>query len=156
MKNELENQLQSAAAAMNEFANGTAKNAGNIISQSFKIAGNDIAKALELAANNGEVSMKKLISNIMRELSQLAMQKLVLNPLENAFSQAFSGIPNILQNSFANGEIAKSQMSNGSLNSPVNITINMPNGANLTEVRKSANQISASLARIVNRGRGLL
>lgn len=158
MSDELDNQLQIAANAMSDFANGPAKQAGDIISQSFRVAGNEIATSLERAAKSGEFSIKKLITAILRELSQLALEKFVFNPLEGAISKMISGLPNILSSGSAIIGVGQSQKPavTSSINSPINITINMPSGAGLNEARKSASQISAALARTINRGRGLL
>lgn len=156
MSDELENQLQIAANAMSDFANGPAKQAVDIISQSFHAAGEEIANALERAAKSGEFSMKKLAAAILRELSQIALQKYVFAPMEDAISQVFASVPKILSPATNGVSQVNNSMATNSVAAPVNINISMPSGSNLLEARKSASQISASLARVINRGRGLL
>ncbi len=154
MNEEIDNNLQIAANSLTQFANGPAKHAGDIIAQSFRTAGNEISNALEHAAKSGEFSMKKLVAAIIKELSQLALQKYVFAPLEDGLKGTFSGVRQVL-NSGIGGGVAQN-LNTTSISAPVNFTINLPAGANLNEARKSASQISASLARLVNRGRGLL
>lgn len=158
MSDDLENQLQIAANTLRDFADGPAKVAGETISKSFQTAGNEIAKSLANAARSGEISIKKLTSTILREISQMAFEKFAIKPIETAISQLFKGIPDIFQiaNSGAINNLPTKLLGSNSVNAPVNITINMANGTNITDVRKSANQVGASLARLVNRGRGLL
>ncbi len=165
--------LNDAQNALNDFANHGAKDAANMIAHSFHIAGKDIANALADAAKSGELSFKKLISTILRDLSSMAIRQNVTKPIENVLTQIFSTIPKYgarASGGAVNSGGAYLVGENGpeyfvpnqagsietGIGGAVHIHINMAQGSNLNDVKKSANQVSMALARADERGRGRL
>lgn len=123
-----------ASKALNDFADGPAKDAADLAAQSFEQAGERIAQALERAARSGEFSFRDMAASISRDLAALAIQELILEPLQAVLSGgAKSGGP--------------AQAAN-----PLNIVMNITGVSDASGFQKSQGQISASLARAVAQG----
>lgn len=165
--------LDDAQNSLLEFANGPATNAATIISTSFNKAGKDIASSLSQAARSGEFSIKSLVSTIVRDLQNIALKQFVTKPIENALGQLFSTIPQYgarasggpvnVGGAYLVGENGPEYFvphTSGAIenfsSSPININIHMAQGSQLSDVKRSASQISIALARAVERGRGRL
>jgi hypothetical protein len=67
--------MTSASAALQAFANGTARRAADDMGASFERAGARIARALGRAAFDGESSFKQLAKTILEELTKLALSR---------------------------------------------------------------------------------
>ncbi|MCF6220533.1 MAG: hypothetical protein L3J65_05425 [Robiginitomaculum sp.] len=123
-----------AEKALSDFAEGPAKDAAELAAQSFEQAGERIAQALERAARSGELSFRDMAAAITRDLAALAIQELILDPLQAALS--------------GGGKSADvPQASN-----PFNIVMNITGVNDANSFQKSQGQISASLARAVAHG----
>ena len=123
-----------AEKALTDFAEGPAKDAAELAAQSFEQAGERIAQALERAARTGEFSFRDMAAAISRDLAALAIQELILEPLQAALSGGAKS-----------GGSAQSQ-------NPVNIVMNITGVSDANGFQKSQGQISASLARAVAQG----
>ena len=128
---------QKAEQALSDFAEGPAKNAADLAAQSFEQASERIAQALERAARSGELSFRDMAAAISRDLAALAIQELILDPLQKALAGAGNG----------GGAGAGS----ASL-SPATIVMNITGVSDAASFQKSQGQISASLARAVAQG----
>ena len=165
------NQYQSGIDNLNELAKAADDNAA-IISRAFDRVGNDISKSLSVAAKSGEFSVKSLAQAVLRDLSNIAINQYVNKPINDALGAVMSSIPSfgaragggVVNNGGAylvgeNGPELFVPRGGGTIQNeignPINITINMAQGGNLSDVKRSANQISNALARAVNKGRGL-
>ncbi len=129
---------QKAEQALNDFAEGPAKDAADFAAQSFEQAGERIAQALERAARNGEFSFRDMTAAISRDLATLAIQELILDPLQTA-----------LAGGVKSSGAAQAQ-------NPLNVVMNITGISDATSLQKSLQksqgQISASLARAVSQG----
>ncbi|GIU67613.1 phage tail tape measure C-terminal domain-containing protein [Candidatus Phycosocius spiralis] len=168
--NSLNNQLQDASASLDAFARGPAQDAADLIGDAFAKAGKRVSSALGEAARSGELSVRGLAASIVRDLSQIAIDRFVTAPINNALVSVFRALPNF--GARANGGPVASggaylvgergpelfvpnavgQIQTAGFPSPVSIVINMAPGSSLGEVKRSSNQISAALARAVQRG----
>lgn len=72
---ELQAELASASAALQDFAAGPARRAADDVSAAFERAGRRIAGALANAAVDGEASFKRLAKVILEELARLALAR---------------------------------------------------------------------------------
>ena len=123
-----------AEKALSDFAEGPVKDAAELAAQSFEQAGERIAQALERAAQTGEFSFRDMAAAITRDLAALAIQELILDPLQAALSGG-----------------GKSGGSSQQQN-PLNIVMNITGVNDASGFQKSQGQISASLARAVSQG----
>ena len=126
-------ETEKAASALTQFADGPAQDAAENAAKAFELAGDRIAQALERAALTGELSFRDMAAAITRDLASLAINELVLGPLEAALSGASSSSPQ------------------GGVN-PVNVVMNISGVSDASGFQKSQGQISASLARAVAQG----
>lgn len=124
-----------AAQALNDFAEGPAKEAADTAAEYFERAGVRIASALERAARSGEFSVRDMAAAISRDLASIAIQDLLVGPLEGLLS-------------------GKGQQGAGAFASanPVSIVMNISGVNDANGFQKSQSQISASLARAVAHG----
>jgi lambda family phage tail tape measure protein len=127
-----------AEQALSDFAQGPAQDAAELAAQSFEQAGERIAQALERAARSGEFSFRNMASSISRDLAALAIQDLIIDPLQGALSGGSKS-----------GGAAQSP---NPLNIVMNITGVSDAGGFQKSLQKSQGQISASLARAVAQG----
>jgi len=125
---------EKAEQALNDFAEGPAKDAADLAAQSFEQASERIAQALERAARSGEFSFRDMAAAITRDIATLAIQELILDPLQA-----------VLSGSAKSGGSAQSQ-------NPLNIVMNISGVSDAGSFQKSQGQISASLARAVAQG----
>lgn len=129
-------ETEKAVQALNDFAEGPAKDAADATADYFEQAGKRIANALETAALSGEFNFRDMAASISRDLAAIAIQDLVLSPLENLFSGQGQGL----------GGTAQSGVN------PVSIVMNISGVSDAGGFQKSQSQISASLARAVAHG----
>jgi uncharacterized protein (DUF3084 family) len=174
--NSLDKDLQRAANSLDAFATGPAQAAADAVGEAFAKAGKRVSSSLAEAARSGELSVRGLAASLVRELSNLALDRFVTKPLETAFSQIVRALPQAQAGARADGgpvttggaylvgergpelfvpstsgQIAPSQGVQ-----PISITIHMAPGSNLAEVKRSSTQVAAALARAVQRGGSLL
>ncbi len=123
-----------AEKALTDFAEGPAKDAAELAAQSFEQAGERIAQALERAARSGEFSFRDMAAAISRDLAALAIQELIIEPLQAVLAGG-----------------AKSGGASQAAN-PLNIVMNITGVNDAGSFQKSQGQISASLARAVAQG----
>ncbi len=124
-------ETEKAAKALNDFADGPAKDAAELAAQAFEQAGARIAQALETAALSGELSFRDMAAAITRDLASIAIQELILGPLQAALGGGQSGQSPI---------------------NPVSVVMNISGVSDAGSFQKSQGQISASLARAVAQG----
>lgn len=134
--NETEEAAQRAGDALTDFAQGPASQAAENAAQAFELAGNRIANALERAALSGEFSFNRLAASITSDLASLAIQELLLDPLQAALG--------------GSGGLGSS--SAGQSLNPVSVVMNISGVNDASSFQKSQGQISASLARAVAQG----
>lgn len=163
------NEIEKAQNTLLDFAQGPASNSAQIIALSFKKASKEISNSLFDAAKNGELSMKSLVNAILKDLQNLAIKQFITKPIESSLQSIFANIPQYGARASGgpvnaggaylvgeNGPEYFVPKSSGNIqtigNVPINININLANGAQLSEVKKSASQISVALARAVNNG----
>jgi len=127
------NDTQKAAKALTDFADGPARAAADEAAKAFEQAGERIAQALERAALSGEFSFRDMAASITRDLARLAIENLVLSPLEAALGGASGTAPQ-------------------AASTPVNVVMNISGVSDASGFQKSQGQISASLARAVTHG----
>ena len=75
---------EKAAQALNDFAEGPAKTSADAAAEYFELAGKRMANALERAAISGEFSIRDMAAAISRDLAGIAIQELLIGPLETA------------------------------------------------------------------------
>ena len=126
-------ETEKAARALSDFADGPAQDAAENAAKAFELAGERIAQSLERAAISGEFSFRDMAAAITRDLARLAINELVLGPLEAALGGS--------QNSASQGGV-----------NPVNVVMNISGISDASGFQKSQGQISASLARAVAQG----
>ena len=125
---------EKAEQALSDFAEGPAKDAAELAAQGFEQASERIAQALERAARSGEFSFRDMAAAISRDLATLAIQELILEPLQA-----------VLSGGVKPGGSAQST-------DPLNIVMNITGVNDAGSFQKSQGQISASLARAVAHG----
>lgn len=173
-KNSLEDSLQSAADSLDAFATGPAQAAADALGDAFAKAGKRVSSSLAEAARSGEISVRGLAASLVRDLSNLALDRFVTKPLEAAFLQIFQSIPQAgaradggpvnSGGAYLVGErgpelfvpASSGQVVPNQGVQPISITIHMAPGSNLADVKRSSTQVAAALARAVQRGGSLL
>lgn len=173
-KNSFEDGLQSAADSLDAFATGPAQAAADALGDAFAKAGKRVSSSLAEAARSGEISVRGLASSLVRDLSNLALDRFITKPLEAAFLQIVQSIPQAgaradggpvtsggaylvgergpeLFMPASSGQIVPNQGVQ-----PISITINMAPGSSIADVKRSSTQVAAALARAVQRGGSLL
>jgi phage-related minor tail protein len=171
--NSFDPSLKDASTALDAFARGPAQDSADYIGDAFSKAGKRISSALGDAARTGEVSVKGLAAAILRDLSNLAIERFVTGPINNVIGSILKSTPS--SGARANGGPVNAggaylvgergpelfvPNSSGTIGAaagaPVTINIHMPSGSSLNDVKRSSAQVSAALARAVHRGSGYL
>jgi phage-related minor tail protein len=170
----LQSSLDDASTALDNFARGPAQDTADYIGDAFSKAGRRISSALGEAARTGEISVKGLAAAILRDLSNLAIERFVTGPINNVLGSILKSVPSFGARA-AGGPVTAggaylvgergpelfTPNSSGSIGvpsygPPVTININMPSGSSLNDAKRSSVQVSAALARAVARGSGYL
>jgi phage-related minor tail protein len=169
-----ERPIREASAALDDFARGPAQDTADYIGDAFSKAGKRISSALGEAARTGEISVKSLAAAILRDLSNLAIERFVTGPIDTVLGSILKSVPSSgaraaggpvnAGGAYLVGERGPELFvpnTGGSISSaangvPVTINIHMPSGSSLSDVKRSSSQVSAALARAVQRGSGLL
>ena len=172
--NSFEDSLQSAADSLDAFATGPAQAAADALGDAFAKAGKRVSSSLAEAARSGEISVRGLAASLVRDLSNLALDRFVTKPLEAAFLQIVQSIPQAgargdggpvtSGGAYLGGErgpelfmpASSGQIVPNQGVQPISITIHMAPGSNLADVKRSSTQVAAALARAVQRGGSLL
>ena len=165
--------LKDAATALDTFAKGPAQDTADYIGDAFAKAGKRISSALGEAARTGEISVKGLAAAILRDLSNLAIERFVTGPINNVLGSILKSTPSsgaratggpvTAGGAYLVGERGPELFApntggtiGGATTPPVTININMPAGSSRNDVKRSSAQVSAALARAVQRGSGYL
>lgn len=166
--------LQQAADSLEAFAAGPAQTAADAVGDAFARAGKRVAASLADAARSGELSVRGLVSALLRDLSKIALDRFVTHPIEAAFAKATGGLalagaradggPVNRGGAYLVGErgpelfvpTSSGQIQAGQSVPTITINIQMAPGQSLTEVKRSSHQVAAALARAVQRGSQLL
>jgi phage-related minor tail protein len=164
-----------ASTAQRELAETAreGESAARALSDAFESAGRDIASSLEGAARSGELSFSDMAERIARTFAELALDRLILQPLpgllDNAAGQLGSllggvlgqraeGGPVMAGERYLVGERGPEVFTPGQAGAvspvggaPINITI-IAQGQTLDGVKRSESQIAAAVARAVHMG----
>lgn len=116
--------------ALGRSENVDGARAAEATAKAFERAGERISAALSKAAASGELSFNALAESVTRDLAKLAIEDLLLGPLQSALG----------------GGGAASKIRNS------NITMNLNGVSDARSFQRSQGQISAALARAVNDG----
>lgn len=169
----MSNDFQNIGQSFKSFALNDVTSSTETISKAFDKVSKDITKSLESAAKSGSLSMKNLASSIIKDLEGVAINQYVTKPITNIISNIGQSVLNYgsragggavnVGGAYLVGENGPemfvpntSGKIDNSIGQNINIHINMAQGSNLSDVKRSANQVSAALARAVNRGVGNL
>ncbi len=166
----LTEELAEASVEIERIAREQIAPAAALIDDAFSTAARSIQSNLARAAERGEISLKKLVNALGRDLRRFAIDSLVRKPIQNLITNALTG-------SFGGGRanggfVAPGQrflvgergpelftpgasgtispLSGGAGNMIVNITL--PSVSDVESFRRSETQLSAALARAVGRG----
>ena len=126
--------VNDAAKALEDFANGPAIDAADDVAKAFEFAGERISLALERAARSGEFSFNSLAESVTRDLASLAITELFTAPLQ----QAIGGLGKAISGSSAKPAI--------------NVNMTVSGVSDAQSFTKSQGQISSTLARAVADG----
>lgn len=130
------NTIETAAEALENFAEGPAKDAANELTAAFEIAGDRIAASLEQAARTGELSFNNLAESILNDFARIAVSELITAPLEGLVSGLTSSIASASSSSA----------------SPVIVNLSAPSAVSPAGgPQASATQIAAQVAQAVAR-----
>ncbi|MCA3692681.1 phage tail tape measure C-terminal domain-containing protein [Aquidulcibacter sp.] len=172
--NSFDDELQNAADSLDAFATGPAQAAADALGDAFAKAGKRVSASLAEAARSGEISVRGLAASLVRDLSNLALDRFVTKPIEGAFLQIVKSLPQAgaradggpvtSGGAYLVGERGpevfvpanSGQILPNGAAQPISITIHMAPGSNLAEVKRSSTQVAAALARAVQRGGSLL
>lgn len=172
--NSFKEELQRAADSLDAFASGPAQAAADVLGDAFAKAGKRVSSSLAEAARSGEISVRGLAASLVRDLSNLALDRFVTQPLQSAFLRLVQTLPQAgaradggpvtAGGAYLVGERGPELFVPGGSGhilpnqggQPISITIQMAPGSNLAEVKRSSTQVAAALARAVHRGSSLL
>ncbi len=124
------------AESLTAFTQGPGREAAEELGDLFEQAGARIANSLESAALSGEFSFRDLAESITRDLANLAIRELVINPLQ-------SSLQGLLSSGAGVGNAGQSVP---------NIVMNISGVSDAQSLQKSQGQISNALARAVSQG----
>lgn len=160
--NAFQSELAAAAAALHEFAQGTARKAADDVSSSFERAGQRIATALGAAAQGGEQAFKRLAKVVLEELAKIALQRIFTQGGgKSAFfgSRAGGGAVNV-GGAYLVGERGPEMFvprQSGALSTQihdaVSVHFHLGPGADAAGIARHQGQIAAAIARAVAYGR---
>lgn len=169
-KQDLESNLNDAGILLRDFARNEANEAAELMALSFEVAGKRISNSLASAAKSGELSVKGLAQAILRDLSNVGINKFITKPIDNLMDTLLKSIP-IFGARASGGQVntggaylvgengpelfvprSGGSIENQFASAPINIHINMANNSQLSDVKRSTAQISAALARAVQSG----
>jgi hypothetical protein len=156
-------ELGAASAALQEFAQGSARRAADDVGASFERAGQRIARAMGSAAGGGENAFRRMAKVILEELAKLALDRI--------FTNAGAKTPPFFGGKAAGGAVnaggaylvgergpelfVPSQA--GSIAQPaggaVNVHFHLGAGADANAIARHQGQIAAAIARAVAYGR---
>lgn len=122
--------IDDAVNAVDDFARD-ASDAADATARAFELAGERIAQALTQAARSGEFSFNNLAESVAQDLARLAINELLIGPLQSAIGGIGNGL--------IGGGSAKG----------ATINMNISGVSDAASFQRSKGQISATLARAV-------
>lgn len=158
-----------AGEALEDLADGPARQAADAISAAFERTGETIEQALGRAAQSGETSFNRMTEAILRDLARLAAQQLIERPLSGAIDNVLSGFdlfgaraagglvtpggsylvgergPELFTPA-SSGEVGPAGLPN------VTVNLTLPPGGDARTVEQSQTRIARALARAVAKG----
>ncbi len=134
--------LKGVAKALEDFATGSAVQAADDMASAFEVAGTRIARSLEQAARSGELSFNHMAERITQDLARLAIEELLIAPLQDWMRNIGSSQPGLPGGAGAAGQFIVNMTMNGS--------------ADHQTLSRSSGQIAAALARMARQGQGYL
>lgn len=90
---DLNDQTDSAGAALDALAEGPASRASQAIEAAFERTGQSIENAFERASRSGELSFSRLTESILRDLARIAAEQLIEKPVSGAINSVLSSLP---------------------------------------------------------------
>jgi Lambda phage tail tape-measure protein (Tape_meas_lam_C) len=126
-------ELNTASAALQDFAQGPARRAADEVGASFERAGERIARALGAAALGGETAFKRMVKTVLEELAKIALEQVL-------------GRGGGSRLSFSGGE------GGGKSAAPVIVNFLMGAGGDANGIARHQGQIAAAIARAVAYG----
>ncbi|HVV32603.1 MAG TPA: phage tail tape measure C-terminal domain-containing protein [Vitreimonas sp.] len=156
-----EGELAGASAAVQEFANGTAKRAADDVGASFERAGERIVRALGGAANKGESAFAQMAKAILEELAKLALDRFFSgsgNAIDFFGARAAGGTVNP-GGAYLVGEngpelfVPRQGGDIAAAGGAVAIHFHLNGGADANAITRNQGQIAAAIARAVAYGR---
>lgn len=129
------NPTDSAANALDNFANGVGADAANGLADVFEQAGDRIANSLERAARSGELSFNSLADSIANDFARLTVDQLITAPLESLVGSLTSSLSGAISGGI----------------SPVTVNLSMPQNAGSSGPQASGAQIAARVAQAVGK-----
>lgn len=159
--NAFEDEIASASAALQSFANGAARRAADDVSISFERAGVRIARALGRAAFDGEASFKRLAKTILEEVAKLALDRVFTGAAKpSLFGARAAGGPVNPGGAYLVGERGPELFvprQGGDIVTAqagaVSVHFHLGAGADANSVARHQGQIAAAIARAVAYGR---
>jgi phage-related minor tail protein len=158
-----------AGKALEDLADGPARQAADAISAAFERTGETIEQALGRAAQSGETSFNRMTEAILRDLARLAAQQLIERPLSGAIDNVLSGLdlfgaragggPVTPGGSYLVGERGPELFTPSSAGEvgpaslpTVTVNLTLPPGGDARTVEQSQTRIARALARAVAKG----
>lgn len=152
-------ELAGAASALQDFAQGPARQAADEVGASFDRAGARIGKALTRAALDGEFSFKRLAKTVLEEFAKLALDRVFSSQSASVGARAAGG-PVTAGGSYLVGERGPEWFTpnqSGAIGGPgggaVNVHFHLGAGADAAAIARHQGQIAAQVARAVAYGR---
>lgn len=168
---EIEDSAGAAGDALTVLAEGPARESADLIADAFREAGGEIEAALTKAAQTGEFSFKSMAQAIQAELSGLAIQRFVREPLNGLADSLLQGLsfggaraeggPVLPGGAYLVGErgpeiftpASAGSVGAGAPNVTVNVSVPADSAGGL---RLSESQLAARIAKAAARGAGRL
>jgi len=159
---DFQTELGAASAALQDFAQGPAQRAADVVGASFERAGVRIARALGSAADCGEAAFKRMAQVILEELAKIALEQIFSNNASggNFFGGKAGGGAVNVGGAYLVGErgpemFVPRQAGEIAPNAggAVAVHFHLGAGADATAIARHQGQIAAAIARAVAYGR---
>lgn len=156
-------ELNTASAALQDFASGPARRAADEVGAAFDRAGARIAGALGKAARDGEISFKRLAKVVLEEIARLALDRILTQGGGNKglsfFGARAAGGSVTPGGAYLVGErgpelfTPNTSGAIGAASGTVAVHFHLGAGADVASITRHQGQIAAAIARAVAYGR---
>jgi len=167
----LTEELAEASIEIERIAREQIAPAAALIDDAFSVAARSIQSNLARAAERGEISLKKLVNALGRDLRRFAIDSLVRKPIQNLITNALTGsfgggranggfvapgqrflVGERGPELFTPGTSGTISPLSGGAGAGMIVNITLPGVTDVESFRRSETQLSAALARAVGRG----